>query len=124
CFEDVGVADLLDSPHGILALEPIDGRLHRCIRRTSGLGESFLDLSNGNGAPFPEGLHYLQLEFGEFRCRHPRSTMLVCNSTTIMCGSVKGIVRKWGHGPGANRQMVVGGAVFQNALIGIARLRS
>jgi hypothetical protein len=72
-LENVGVADLLDAPDGVLALEPVHGRLNRGVGGPTGLGKGLLDLTDRRRSPGPEDVHDLQLEFRQAARGHLHS---------------------------------------------------
>src|SRR5215469_14672887 len=58
-LEDVCSSDLLDTAQCFLGFEPVDHRLHRGVGGSLLCRKRFLNLPNGTGPPFPEGVHDL-----------------------------------------------------------------
>jgi len=69
-FEDMEVADLLNSADGLLAFQAVHGGLDGGIGWSLFLGETLLNLPNGGAATGPQSFHDLEFQLGEFGARH------------------------------------------------------
>jgi hypothetical protein len=69
-LKNVGMTDLLDTPQGVLALQPINCGLNRGIGRAITLRESFLYFANGARPTGPKDLHNLEFQFGQLGQLH------------------------------------------------------
>jgi hypothetical protein len=61
-FENVRVADFLNTTEGFLGFQSIDRGLHGCVSGSVFGGKGFLNLSDGRDPVAPESLHDLQLK--------------------------------------------------------------
>src|SRR5437588_1427225 len=79
-FEDVRVADFLDSAQHLLAFHAVHRGLHRGIGRAAPLGKRFLNLADRGRATAPKRFHNLKFQLRQFGQVHESFLLhsLVC----------------------------------------------